>query len=190
MTTGRLLAIALIYGLAGTAWCALGVSVTGRLGEFDSRLSEQVALLWGGTHAQAAPTVWFERPKTVTETLKGTDASGRSLTQEVFTATYRTRHSDTAPRTVVAQLRFPSAQAHYDNFAFRLNGREAARAEDLSSGATAQVDVAPGADVFFDGYTGLTVTVGAILTLFVLMQLTARVDWGFVFAREPLRAER
>jgi hypothetical protein len=36
---------------------------------------------------------------------------------------------------------------------------------------------------FFEGYTGLTVTVGAVLTLFALMQLTARVDWGAVFAR-------
>jgi hypothetical protein len=36
---------------------------------------------------------------------------------------------------------------------------------------------------FFEGYTGLTVTIGAILTLFVLMQLTARVDWAAVFAR-------
>jgi inner membrane protein involved in colicin E2 resistance len=34
---------------------------------------------------------------------------------------------------------------------------------------------------FFDGYTGLTVTLGAIATLFVLMQMTARVDWGKVF---------
>ena len=40
---------------------------------------------------------------------------------------------------------------------------------------------------FFDGYTGLTVTVGAILTLFVLMQLTARVDWSRALARQPLR---
>jgi len=40
---------------------------------------------------------------------------------------------------------------------------------------------------FFEGYTGLTVTVGAILTLFVMMQATARVDWGAVFAQ---RAER
>ena len=31
---------------------------------------------------------------------------------------------------------------------------------------------------FFEGYTGLTVTVGAVITLFVLMQLTGRVDWG------------
>ena len=35
---------------------------------------------------------------------------------------------------------------------------------------------------FFEGYTGLTVTIGAVLTLFVLMQATARVDWTLVFA--------
>ena len=40
---------------------------------------------------------------------------------------------------------------------------------------------------FFEGYTGLTVTVGAVLTLFLLMQLTGRVDWEAVFSR---RAER
>jgi hypothetical protein len=41
---------------------------------------------------------------------------------------------------------------------------------------------------FFEGYTGLTVTVGAVLTLFALMQLTARVDWNEVSGRrEPAR---
>ncbi|HET9481236.1 MAG TPA: inner membrane CreD family protein [Candidatus Polarisedimenticolia bacterium] len=34
---------------------------------------------------------------------------------------------------------------------------------------------------FFEGYTGLTITTGAVLTLFVLMQLTAKVDWVKVF---------
>jgi inner membrane protein involved in colicin E2 resistance len=33
---------------------------------------------------------------------------------------------------------------------------------------------------FFEGYTGLTLSIGAVLTLFVLMQLTARVDWNAV----------
>lgn len=43
---------------------------------------------------------------------------------------------------------------------------------------------------FFEGYTGLTVTLGAVITLFALMQLTARVRWAEVFAtREPVRAE-
>jgi hypothetical protein len=36
---------------------------------------------------------------------------------------------------------------------------------------------------FFEGYTGLTVTVGAVVTLFVLMQVTGRVNWNAVFRR-------
>ena len=30
---------------------------------------------------------------------------------------------------------------------------------------------------FFKGYTGLAITIGAIITLFVVMQMTARIDW-------------
>ena len=40
---------------------------------------------------------------------------------------------------------------------------------------------------FFEGYTGLTVTIGAVVTLFVLMQATARVDWGAIFTRAEER---
>ena len=35
---------------------------------------------------------------------------------------------------------------------------------------------------FFEGYTGLTIAIGAIVTLFVTMQMTARVDWSRRFA--------
>ena len=35
---------------------------------------------------------------------------------------------------------------------------------------------------FFQGMTGLAITIGAVLTLFVLMQMTARVSWDEVFA--------
>jgi len=35
---------------------------------------------------------------------------------------------------------------------------------------------------FFPGYTGLTVTVGAVLTLFAVMQLTGRIRWAEKFA--------
>jgi hypothetical protein len=41
---------------------------------------------------------------------------------------------------------------------------------------------------FFEGVTGLAVTIGAILTLFVLMQMTARVRWADVFARREAAA--
>jgi len=36
---------------------------------------------------------------------------------------------------------------------------------------------------FFEGFTGLAVTIGAIITLFVLMQITARVRWADVLER-------
>jgi inner membrane protein involved in colicin E2 resistance len=37
---------------------------------------------------------------------------------------------------------------------------------------------------FFKGFTGLAVTIGAILTLFVLMQMTARIRWADVFQKK------
>jgi hypothetical protein len=38
---------------------------------------------------------------------------------------------------------------------------------------------------FFEGYTGLTVTLGAIVTLFVVMQLTGRIRWSEKFGGRP-----
>jgi inner membrane protein involved in colicin E2 resistance len=35
---------------------------------------------------------------------------------------------------------------------------------------------------FWEGFTGLAITVGAILTLFVIMQLTGKLDWDRVLA--------
>jgi hypothetical protein len=37
---------------------------------------------------------------------------------------------------------------------------------------------------FFKGFTGLAITIGSILTLFAAMQLTGRIRWSEVFARE------
>jgi inner membrane protein involved in colicin E2 resistance len=36
---------------------------------------------------------------------------------------------------------------------------------------------------FFEGFTGLAITIGAILTLFVVMQMTGRIQWTEKFAR-------
>jgi hypothetical protein len=37
---------------------------------------------------------------------------------------------------------------------------------------------------FFEGFTGLTITIGAILTLFIAMQATAKIRWAEKFARK------
>jgi inner membrane protein involved in colicin E2 resistance len=39
---------------------------------------------------------------------------------------------------------------------------------------------------FFDGYTGLAISIGAITTLFVVMQITGRVQWAQKFAIRPV----
>lgn len=39
---------------------------------------------------------------------------------------------------------------------------------------------------FFEGYTGLAITIGSVLTLAYFMTKTARVDWETVFVRKPL----
>ncbi|MCG6920060.1 MAG: inner membrane CreD family protein [Acidobacteria bacterium] len=43
---------------------------------------------------------------------------------------------------------------------------------------------------FLEGYTGLTLTIGAVVTLFVLMQSTARVDWATVFGQSGDPSDR
>ena len=186
MTTLRLFAIALIYAVAAVAWFVLGASVTHRSGEFDLRLSKEVARLWGGRHVQAAPRLWVERPDTVTETVDRPGPDGRTVQQIVtraviredpvaldatrvdvtldldhqkkgllwydtygvaLRATYRARNPDPVPRTLIAHLDFASAEGQFDNFLFRVNGREAPPVEDLSKGVRAGVDVPAGGEV-------------------------------------------
>lgn len=45
------------------------------------------------------------------------------------------------------------------------------------------------ASFFWHGFTGLAIAIGAILTLFVVMQLTGRLDWNDVFSAKPAPVE-
>ena len=42
---------------------------------------------------------------------------------------------------------------------------------------------------FFEGYTGLVITVSAILTLAIMMQLTAKVDWTEIFRKKEPKGQ-
>jgi len=42
---------------------------------------------------------------------------------------------------------------------------------------------------FFEGYTGLVITIGAILTLAIMMQLTAKVDWTEIFRKKEPKSQ-
>lgn len=186
MTPLRLAAIALIYVVAAVAWFVLGTSVVARSGEFDERLSSDVALLWGGPQVQTAPDLWFERPKTVVEAVERTDAAGRKVTENVtrvvservpvalqssdvdvslsldhrrkgllwydtygvrLRATYRATNASATPQLIRAHLTFPSAQVQFDNFAFRINGQAGPQADDQSKGATIETNVPAGGEI-------------------------------------------
>jgi hypothetical protein len=160
----RLLAIGFIYLCTAVAWSTLGASVVSRTGEFDARLSKEVAQLWGGRHNQIAPQVVVIRPRRVTETVMENDAKGQPVRREVtrtvedripvplrasrlqvglklqhrqkgllwydtytvdFSGGYRVQNPDDQPRTITAEFRFPSADGIYDGFVFRLAGQDA-----------------------------------------------------------------
>ncbi len=42
---------------------------------------------------------------------------------------------------------------------------------------------------FFEGYTGLAITIGAVVTLFVVMQVTGRIRWAEKFSSPRPRLE-
>ena len=164
MSSIRLLAIGFIYLCTAGAWSILGASVVSRTGEFDSRLSREVAQLWGGRHNQIAPQITVVRPRRVSETVQENDDKGRPVRREVtrtvedriavplrssrvqvglklqhrqkgllwydtytvdFSGSYRVQNPDDQPRTLTAEFRFPSADAIYDGFVFRLAGQDA-----------------------------------------------------------------
>lgn len=189
MTPVRLCAIALIYVTAAVAWLVLGTSVVARSGEFDGRLSSEVALLWGGSHTQTAPDVRYERQKTVVETVERTDSSGRKFTENVarveseripislqasdidvslaldhrkkgllwydtygvrLRATYRATNPADTTQVILAHLKFPSDQVQFDNFEFRINEQTVRQTSDQAKGATIQAEVPAGGDVVIE----------------------------------------
>jgi hypothetical protein len=62
-----------------------------------------------------------------------------------FSGRYELANPDAQPRTVFVHLAFPSTQAIYDGFVFRVNGQEVPAGQDLTQGLTARADLAPGA---------------------------------------------
>ena len=79
MTASRLFAIGFIFCCVSVGWMVLGGSVVQRTGEFDGRLAQEVAQLWGGQHNQVAPDAKIMRPRVVTEYVKEKDAHGREI---------------------------------------------------------------------------------------------------------------
>jgi hypothetical protein len=180
----RLAAIAVIYCCTTAAWFTLGASVVHRTGESDQQLALEVAKLWGGRHAQQAPSAWVERPREVVEQIQETNAQGQTGTRQVtrtvqdripvpldqsrvkvdlvldqrrkgllwydtygvaFLGRYRVHNPDAERRRAFLHFSFPSTEAIYDGFVFRVNGQEVGPGTDLKQGITAEVALDAGA---------------------------------------------
>jgi hypothetical protein len=189
MSIPRLLAIAAIFAFATLAWFTLGTSIVARTGEFDSRLGQQVAQLWGGEHRQVAPRVWVQRPRQVTEQVSDGERDGKVVTRtrtrtvvdqgpvplaqshiEVdlklahrqkgllwydtygvgFRGQYKVRNPDPVERTLGVEFTFPSSTAIYDQFKFRVNQQAADRVSDLSKGLGAEVVLPAGGEALIE----------------------------------------
>jgi inner membrane protein involved in colicin E2 resistance len=133
MTPLRLVAIAMILGVATFAWFVLGASVTSRSGEFDSRMATEVAQLWGGPHRQVAPTVLVERERQVQEMVQQQAPSGQTVASMV---TRTVIDHDPVPLTssrVDVDLRLEHRQKGllwYDTYTVRFNSRYTVRNPD------------------------------------------------------------
>src|SRR6185503_17624613 len=67
-----------------------------------------------------------------------------------FRARYRVRNPDAEARTLGVQFTFPSGEAIYDNFQFRVNQQRAARADDLSKGLRTSIDLPAGGEALIE----------------------------------------
>src|SRR5262249_11783032 len=167
----RLAAILFIYCCSAVAWVVLGSTVLQRTRQFDYQLQQEVERLWGGRHRQIAPDATLYRPRTVSERIKGrlvtrTEYDQVPLPLESsrvgvellldqrqkgllwyntygvgFMARYTLHNPDDGPRSVFVHVCFPSSEALYDGFTFRVNGRAEAGVQDLSQGITTQVEL-------------------------------------------------
>jgi inner membrane protein CreD len=70
-----------------------------------------------------------------------------------FAGSYRIHNPDPEPRAVAVHFAFPSAEALYDAFTLKVDGREMGAVSDLSQGVNVEFPLAPGASATVDvGY--------------------------------------
>jgi hypothetical protein len=180
MTAGRLFAVLFIFVCCCVAWFILGFSLTYRTEMSDDRLSPAVTQLWGGRHAQVAPSAWYETTRVVHKEITEQDAEGRTVTRQVnsevvdlvpvplassrievdldlehrrkgllwydtyavaFDGQYRLSLPDGIGGPLHLRFAFPSAEAIYDDFVFRVDGEEIPPQDDLTAGITAEIEL-------------------------------------------------
>lgn len=203
----RLFAIGFIFCCVSVAWFILAGATSSRTNSADSSLKSRVAQLWGAPQAQLPPAIvaWemvtkkvesLEDGKKIIKTVEEKltdkltlDSSDIKVALKLdhrqkgllwystygvdFAATYAVTNTAKVARNIEIALPFTIS---YLRIVF-------GAAFAIFAAGTAQLVylVLFSYAFFFKGLTGLAITIGAIATLFVLMQITARVNWNAVF---------
>ena len=155
----RVFTIVFIYFCTVAAWIALGVIVTDRTQEYDTKLRGAVWELWGAKQRQEAPAISGCCGKTLGDCvpLKASDLAVSidldhrqkgllwySTYRVKFLGRYQITNPTPAPQTMTFEFKFPSEKGMYDDVRF-LIGEHEIRDLPLHKGKLTRVlSLAPG----------------------------------------------
>ena len=106
LTVGRIVAIALVFGITSIGWLTLAGVTSHRADTLGSRLGPEVAELWGQPHRQGAP-----EPTFLYETERATE---KTIIQDGQTQTIQTREVVLEERPVLFSRTRVAADLHLD----------------------------------------------------------------------------
>ncbi len=152
MSVKRILAVVIIFLVAGAGWWILGIATAFRSDTLSSRLGPQVAALWGARLVQAAPAFKVQIPgshrlipvlpaSSDVHVVLEADHRRKGLIWYptyncAFEAIYRLQGDQPVEQRVRLHFDFPAPQATYDAFSFQVDGQ----AVDTAMGTEAGID--------------------------------------------------
>lgn len=152
MSVKRILAVVVIFLVAGAGWWILGIATAVRSETLSSRLGPQVAALWGARLVQAAPAFKVQIPGSHRLNPVLPASSDVNVVLEAdhrrkgliwyptfnceFEAIYRLQGDQPVEQRVRLHFDFPAPQATYDAFSLQVDGQ----AVDAAMGTEAGID--------------------------------------------------
>ena len=155
MSVKRLAAILFIFASTAIAWFVLGASIIHRTENSRFELTEHVSQLWGGQHAQAAPSAWYWRSRSVTRQIEETDDQGRTVTRDVEDVVQEKVAVPLSSSTVAVDLELEHRKKGllwHDTYSVRFRGRFTAHRPEAATGPLEIHFSFPSPQAIYDGF--------------------------------------
>jgi hypothetical protein len=161
MNIKRLLAITFILACTAAGWVVLGTSLVVRSGALGGSLGRAVTDGWGPPMSQAHPVIFYSSPgiaggrhyiqpaqSSVEVALKSEPKKKGLLWHRTYGVDFRGGYVVENPtpvtQTIYVKFQFPSEQASYTDFVFKLDGKPSTDERKPSDGITEAVTLEPG----------------------------------------------